>query len=123
MLQLSHAKEDLTTAGQYLAEVSAAVDSGAQHDIDVDTAIQILQSVTAVQSAEEVKQLQAAQKEMRAVLERALQDGQKKLAEMRLKVCAPICVRMAYKNDFIFMSTKEYFTCYSCLLLLHACYS
>jgi hypothetical protein len=63
------------------------VDSGACHDIHIDSAVQILQSVAAVESAEDVKNLIAAQLEMKDALQRALEDGQGKLAAMRLEVC------------------------------------
>lgn len=90
-MQLSHAKEDIAAAEQQLEEISSNVQSGAQQDIDIDSAVHILQSVSAVESTDGVKHLLAAQLEMRAVLEHTLQDGQAKLAAMRLEVCVSVC--------------------------------
>ena len=85
-LQLSHAKQDIVAAEHQLEEISAQVASGAQQDIDIDSALSILQSVTAVETAEDVKHLLTAQLEMRQVLERALTDGQAKLSAIRAEV-------------------------------------
>lgn len=85
-LQLSHAKEDIAAAEHQLEEISAQVASGAQQDIDVASALSILQSVTAVDTADDVKNLVAAQLEMQQVLERALSDGQAKLSAIRAEV-------------------------------------
>lgn len=85
-MQLSQAKEDIAAAERQLEEISADVESGAQHDIDIDKAVEVLQSVTAVECADDVKHLLDAQREMRAVLQRALKDGQDKLTAMRLLV-------------------------------------
>ena len=86
-MQLSHAKEDVAAAEQQLEEISAQVESGARHDIDIESALGILQSVAAVESAQDLAHLLAAQIEMREVLERALQDGQAKLSAIRREVC------------------------------------